>query len=45
MGYTGRIVRELGDDDDLAVCVAVCVSLDATVESAKTETRATSCMA
>lgn len=24
---TGRIVRELGDDDDLAVCVAACVSI------------------
>lgn len=24
---TGRIVRELGDEDDLAVCVAACVSI------------------
>eukprot|EP00985_Skeletonema_marinoi_P030187 scaffold30976_cov80-Skeletonema_marinoi.AAC.1 len=24
---TGRIVRELGDVDDLAVCVAACVSI------------------
>ena len=23
----GRIVRELGDEDDLAVCVAACVSI------------------
>jgi uncharacterized protein (TIGR02058 family) len=25
--HTGRIVRELGDNDDLAVCVAACVSI------------------
>lgn len=24
---TGRIVRELGDEDDVAVCVAACVSI------------------
>ena len=24
---TGRIVRELGDEDDMAVCVAACVSI------------------
>ncbi len=24
---TGRIVRELGDEDDLAVCVAACISI------------------
>eukprot|EP00581_Thalassiosira_minuscula_P015370 CAMPEP_0183721768 /NCGR_PEP_ID=MMETSP0737-20130205/13936_1 /TAXON_ID=385413 /ORGANISM="Thalassiosira miniscula, Strain CCMP1093" /LENGTH=182 /DNA_ID=CAMNT_0025951823 /DNA_START=139 /DNA_END=687 /DNA_ORIENTATION=- len=24
---TGRVVRELGDEDDLAVCVAACVSI------------------